>query len=133
MAPGNLDELLEIDGIGVKLAESLLAFFADQQSRSAWVDLVGQLNVLDMEEADTTSPIAGQTLVFTGTLEHTSRAEAKSRAELLGAKVSGSVSPKTDLLIAGEDAGSKLKKAKSLGVKVVDEAGWLNLIGAANP
>jgi len=132
MTPGNLDELLEIDGIGLKVAEALLAFFADEQSRSAWVDLVAQLNVLDMEEADTTSPIAGQTLVFTGALEHTSRAEAKSRAELLGAKVSGSVSAKTDLVIAGEDAGSKLKKAKSLGVKVVDEAGWLNLIGAAS-
>ena len=91
---------------------------------------MAQLNVRDMEEADTTSPIAGQTLVFTGVLEHTSRAEVKARAELLGAKVSGSVSSNTDLVIAGEDAGSKLQKAKSLGIKVVDEAGWLNLIGA---
>jgi len=128
MTPDHLNELLDIDGIGDKVAEALLAFFTDGQSRSAWFDLVTQLNVQDMARADTSSPIAGQTLVFTGTLEHTSRAEAKARAESLGANVSGSVSAKTDLVIAGEAAGSKIRKAKSLGVKVVDEAGWLNLI-----
>ena len=133
MTPDHLNELLDIDGIGDKVAEALLAFFTDGQSRSAWFDLVTQLNVQDMARADTSSPIAGQTLVFTGTLEHTSRAEAKARAESLGANVSGSVSAKTDLVIAGEAAGSKIRKARSLGVKVVDEAGWLNLIARANP
>ena len=132
MAPDNLEELLDVDGIGGKVAEALLAFFADDANRAAWDALVNQLDVQDMERAATTSPVAGQTLVFTGTLEQTSRAEAKARAEALGAKVSGSVSAKTDLVIAGAAAGSKLKKAESLGVKVIDEAGWLDLIGASN-
>ena len=132
MSPDNLEELLDIDGIGGKVAEGLLAFFADANNRSAWDALVDQLDVQDMVRAATTSPVAGQTLVFTGTLEQTSRAEAKARAEALGAKVSGSVSAKTDLVIAGAAAGSKLKKAESLGVKVIDEAGWLELISPLN-
>jgi DNA ligase (NAD+) len=127
-----LEELLDVDGIGGKVAEALLAFFADATNRAAWDALVGQLDVQDMERAATTSPVTGQTLVFTGTLEQTSRAEAKARAEALGAKVSGSVSAKTDLVIAGAAAGSKLKKAESLGVKVIDEAGWLDLIRTTN-
>ena len=133
MTPDHLNELLDIDGIGDKVAEALLAFFTDGQSRSAWFDLVTELNVQNIAKANTSSPIAGQTLVFTGTLEHTSRAEAKARAESLGANVSGSVSAKTDLVIAGEAAGSKIRKARSLGVKVVDEDGGLNLIARANP
>ncbi len=132
MSPDHLEELLDIDGIGETVARALIDFFADDQNRAVWDDLVAQLQVQDMERADTSSPIAGQTLVFTGTLEQTSRAEAKARAEAMGAKVSGSVSAKTDLVIAGEAAGSKLKKAQSLGVKVIDEAGWLALVGAAN-
>jgi DNA ligase (NAD+) len=70
-------------------------------------------------------------VVFTGTLEHMTRAEAKARAEALGAKVAGSVSARTDLLIAGPGAGSKAKDAERLGIQVIDEAGWLALIGAA--
>ncbi|MFP6748306.1 MAG: NAD-dependent DNA ligase LigA [Alphaproteobacteria bacterium] len=132
MSPDRLEELLDIDGIGEIVARALIDFFADDRNRAVWDALVAQLRVQDMAPADTASPIAGRTLVFTGTLEQTSRAEAKARAEAMGAKVSGSVSAKTDLVIAGEAAGSKLKKAQSLGVKVIDEAGWLALIAAAN-
>ncbi|NQV58755.1 MAG: NAD-dependent DNA ligase LigA [Alphaproteobacteria bacterium] len=124
------EELLAIDGIGETVAKALLDFFAEDHNRAVWDALVKELDVQDMERADTASELAGQTLVFTGTLEQTSRAEAKARAEALGAKVSGSVSAKTDMVIAGAAAGSKLKKARELGVKVIDEAEWLMLIGA---
>ena len=126
----SLEELLDIDGIGEKVAKALLAFFADDHNRSTWMALVAELRVQEMERAATTSPVAGQTLVFTGTLEQTSRAEAKAKAEAMGAKVSGSVSAKTDMVVAGAAAGSKLKKAQALGVKVIDEAEWLALAGA---
>ncbi|MBC7142675.1 MAG: NAD-dependent DNA ligase LigA, partial [Rhodobacteraceae bacterium] len=81
------------------------------------------------EAPATASPVAGKTVVFTGTLERMTRAEAKARAEALGARVSGSVSPRTDLVIAGPGAGSKAKEAEKLGIEMIDEDAWLRLIG----
>jgi DNA ligase (NAD+) len=113
--PGNPEwvELTAIDGVGAVLATSLVDAFANPAERAA-VD----------------SPVAGKTVVFTGTLEKTTRAEAKARAEAMGAKVAGSVSAKTDLLVAGPGAGSKAKEAERLGIPVLDEDAWLALIGA---
>ena len=91
-------------------------------------DLLSQLSVIRPERPADDSPVSGKTIVFTGTLSRMSRAEAKARAESLGAKVSGSVSGKTDYLVAGADAGSKARKAADLGVTVLGEDEWLALI-----
>lgn len=125
-------ELIAIDGVGRVMAESLVAALQNEVERRAIDALVAELQVVPViAPAPVDSPIAGKTLVFTGTLEKMSRAEAKSRAEALGAKVSGSVSAKTDLLVAGPGAGSKAKDAEKLGITVIDEDGWLDLIGQA--
>jgi DNA ligase (NAD+) len=122
-------ELLSIDGVGAVMAASLIAAFA---SEGAEIDaLAAFLTVTPAEARATDSPVAGKTVVFTGTLERMTRAEAKARAEALGAKVAGSVSAKTDILIAGPGAGSKATKAAELGIQVMDEDTWLALIGAA--
>ncbi|MGI9368443.1 MAG: BRCT domain-containing protein, partial [Ruegeria sp.] len=123
------EELLGIDGIGEVMARALVSAFAQKAERDSIDALVGQLHVQDAKRPDrTSSPVAGKTVVFTGTLEKMTRAEAKARAEALGAKVSGSVSKKTDLLVAGPGAGSKAKKAAELGIETLDEDGWLQLI-----
>ncbi len=124
------EELLSIDGIGVKVADAVVDFFAEGHNTKVLDDLAAQLVVLDAATARADSPVAGKTVVFTGTLERMTRHEAKARAEALGAKVAGSVSAKTDIVVAGPGAGSKLKKAAELGVQVMDEDGWLALIGA---
>ena len=131
--PGNTDwqELTAIDGVGDTLATSLTQAFANPAERAAIDALVSHLTVEPVAAAATDSAIAGKTLVFTGTLEKMTRAEAKARAEALGAKVAGSVSAKTDLLIAGPGAGSKAKEALKLGIETLDEDAWLALIGAA--
>ena len=124
------DELVSIDGVGAVMAGSLVASFAQEAERASIDRLVAALDVQPVQAPKTDgSPVAGKTVVFTGTLEKMTRAEAKSRAEALGAKVSGSVSAKTDLLVAGPGAGSKAKKAAELGIKTLDEDGWLALIG----
>ncbi|MEM1315394.1 MAG: NAD-dependent DNA ligase LigA, partial [Pseudomonadota bacterium] len=123
------DHLNAIDGVGQVLARSLVEFFAEPHNREALDALLAHLTVEDVEApAAEGSPVAGKTVVFTGTLEKMTRAEAKARAEALGAKVSGSVSAKTDLLVAGPGAGSKLKKAQALEIATLDEDGWLALI-----
>ncbi len=124
-------DLIGIDGIGATLGLSLSDAFANTDERKAFDDLRQHLTILPPEAPSSDSPVAGKTVVFTGTLEKMTRAEAKARAEALGAKVSGSVSKKTDLLVAGPGAGSKAKKAADLGVETLDEDGWLQLIGDA--
>jgi len=123
-------ELIAIDGIGAVVADALVEFFKEPKNREVLGGLLREIKPKAAEAVVTDgSPVAGKTLVFTGTLEKMSRAEAKARAEAMGAKVSGSVSAKTDLLIAGPGAGSKLKKAESLGVDVIDEDQWIEMAG----
>ncbi|MEM7215524.1 MAG: NAD-dependent DNA ligase LigA [Pseudomonadota bacterium] len=122
------DELIAIDGIGGTVAQALREFFAEMRNVDIWERLLAQVDPIPPEQADTNSPVAGKTVVFTGSLEKMTRDEAKAMAERLGAKVSGSVSAKTDLLVAGPGAGSKLKKATDLGIETVDENGWFELI-----
>jgi len=125
-------DLIGADGIGPVLALSLSDAFDNPDERGAIERLVDQLTDIEPPEARAgDSPVAGKTVVFTGSLEKMTRAEAKARAEALGAKVSGSVSAKTDLLVAGPGAGSKATKAAELGIETLDEDGWLSLIGDA--
>ncbi|MFP4328002.1 MAG: NAD-dependent DNA ligase LigA [Paracoccaceae bacterium] len=124
--------LLSIDGVGEVMARSLVTSFNQEAERASIDRLAAHLRIEDAERPRTEgSPVAGKTVVFTGTLEKMTRAEAKARAEALGAKVAGSVSARTDLLVAGPGAGSKAKKAAELGIETIDEDGWLKLIGAA--
>jgi len=123
-------ELTAIDGIGEVVAHSLTGAFRNPAERAAIDALVAELQVQPVQpRADAESPVAGLTLVFTGTLEKMGRSEAKARAEALGAKVAGSVSAKTNLVIAGPGAGSKAKDAERLGIRMIDEDEWLRLAG----
>lgn len=121
-------ELFSIDGIGADAILNLEDFYAEEKSRAAMLALFDELQVKPVEAQADDSPVSGKTVVFTGTLEKMTRAEAKAKAEVLGAKVSGSVSAKTDILIAGPGAGSKLKKAESLKIKVMTEEEWLAFV-----
>ncbi len=123
-------ELTSINGVGEVMAQSLVDAFQNPAERAAIDALAAQLTIQPVQpRGQVDSPVAGLTVVFTGTLEKMTRAEAKSRAETLGAKVAGSVSAKTDLVIAGPGAGSKAKDAERLGVRIIDEDAWLELIG----
>jgi DNA ligase (NAD+) len=117
-----------IDGVGGAAAGAMIDFFAQAHNREALDRLLAEVTVLPAKSVASSSPVAGQTLVFTGSLEKMTRDEAKAKASALGAKVSGSVSKKTDLVIAGPGAGSKLATATALGVKVISEDDWLALI-----
>ncbi|PAQ07313.1 NAD-dependent DNA ligase LigA [Mesorhizobium temperatum] len=132
--PGNAawQELNGISGIGSIVAEAVVDFFAEDHNRQALDALLAEVTVLDEEPVGrVSSPVSGKTVVFTGALEKMSRDEAKAMAEKLGAKVAGSVSKKTDLVVAGPGAGSKLKLATELGIEVIDEDAWLARIGKA--
>jgi DNA ligase (NAD+) len=123
------DDLIGVDGVGAVMAQSLVNSFSQEAERASIGRLVRELTIQETKRPSAEgSPVAGKTIVFTGTLEKMSRAEAKARAERLGAKVSGSVSAKTDILVAGPGAGSKAKKAADLGIKTLDEDEWLDLI-----
>lgn len=121
-------ELLNIDGIGSIAADAMVTFFSDERNAKIVSDLLQLIRTQPVAAAATESPVTGKTIVFTGTLEKMTRSEAKARAERLGAKVSGSVSKKTDYVVAGSEAGSKLKKAQSLEVSILSEDDWLALI-----
>ena len=123
-------ELTDIDGIGPSVAADIVDFFREPHNLEVVADLETQLEIAEPEAVGAESAIGGKTVVFTGTLETMTRAEAKARAEALGAKVSGSVSRKTDYVVIGSDAGSKAKKAGELGVAVLTERDWLDLIDA---
>lgn len=120
--------LLSIDGIGETVVDAIAEFFREPRNVDAFDALAEQLSPAPMEVVRNDSPVAGKTVVFTGTLEQMTRDEAKARATALGAKVSGSVSAKTDYLVAGPGAGSKMAKAESLGIEVLTEAQWLSMI-----
>ena len=122
-------ELDNIEGIGPTVAEAIADFFAEPHNVEVVDELLREVRPEPLEAIDHTSPISGKTVVFTGTLEKMTRPEAKARAERLGAKVAGSVSKKTDYVVAGPGAGSKLKDAERLGLKVLSEDEWLELIG----
>ncbi len=131
LAAGNDEvkaELLSIDGIGETVTDALAEFFHEPKNVTALTALAKEVDPEPMPKAASDSPVSGKTVVFTGTLEKMTRDEAKAKAASLGAKVSGSISGKTDYLVAGAKAGSKLKKAAELGVNVLTEDEWLTLI-----
>lgn len=125
------DNLIAIDGVGKIMATSLVTTFQQTQEMQAIQKLVEKLHIEKAEIPENHSPISGKTIVFTGKLEITTRAEAKARAEALGAKVAGSVSSKTDILVAGPGAGAKATKAKDLGIQVLDETAWIAMLEKA--
>ena len=123
------NELNAIDGVGVVVAEAITQFFAEHHNIDVVNELLKHVTPTALAAVAASSPVSGKTVVFTGALEMMTREEAKSMAERLGAKVAGSVSKKTDLLVAGPGAGSKLKEAEKHGVEVIDEAEWFRRVG----
>ncbi len=126
---GAYEDLINIEDIGPSVADDLIGFFAEPHNQEVLNNLLREITVEPYIQVQVShNPVSGKIVVFTGTLSKITRAEAKAKAESLGAKVSGSVSKKTDYVIAGEDAGSKLKKAKELDVEILSEDDWLTLI-----
>jgi DNA ligase (NAD+) len=123
-------DLTNINGIGETVADAIVEFFKEKRNRKALEALLDEIEVEPMAAVRTDTAVAGKTVVFTGALEKMTREEAKAMAERLGARVAGSVSKKTDYVVAGPGAGSKLAEAKKLGVKVLSEDEWFALTGA---
>ncbi len=121
-------DYFEVDGIGRAVNEALRDFFHEPHNCALWDDLLSEVSPPAYVSNIKASAVTGKTIVFTGSLETMSRDEAKAQAEALGAKTAGSVSAKTDLVVAGPGAGSKLKKAAELGIEVIDEAGWAKIV-----
>jgi DNA ligase (NAD+) len=126
-----LAELTGIEGVGPVVVEALGDFFHEAHNREVWDDLLGEVDPPEYVVETKESPVSGKTVVFTGKLETMSRDEAKAQAERLGARAAGSVSAKTDLVVAGPGAGSKLKQAAALGIEVIDEAAWAEIVKGA--
>jgi DNA ligase (NAD+) len=132
VAKGDTEAIAEMDAldqIGETVIAAVAAYFGESHNRGIIERLTKEVTILDAEKPKTSSAVAGKTVVFTGTLERMTREEAKAQAERLGAKVSGSVSKKTDLVVAGPGAGSKLAEAHKHGVRVLTEDEWLAMIG----
>ncbi|GLS41404.1 DNA ligase [Mesorhizobium tianshanense] len=125
------EEMDALDDIGDAVIDSVARYFGEEHNRALVEKLAAEVEVIDAERPVSDSPVSGKTVVFTGALEKMSRDEAKAMAEKLGAKVAGSVSKKTDLVVAGPGAGSKLKLATELDIEVIDEDAWLQRIGKA--
>lgn len=128
--PEAIEELDALDQVGDAVIEAAASYFGEAHNRRIVSELVAELTIRDAEKPRQDTAVAGKTVVFTGALEQMTRDEAKARAESLGAKVAGSVSKKTDIVVAGPGAGSKLKTAEALGIQVLTEAEWLDLIGS---
>ncbi|MFM9975084.1 MAG: BRCT domain-containing protein, partial [Beijerinckiaceae bacterium] len=132
VAAGDVEARLEMDAVdqvGETVIDAIARYFGESHNCAAVQRLVEQLNIQDAQKPKADTAVAGQTIVFTGSLEKMTRDEAKAMAERLGAKVSGSVSKKTDLVVAGPGAGSKLVTAQALGIRVISEDDWLALVG----
>src|SRR5579871_3202228 len=128
-SPGAAEEFAAIEGVGPVVAETIADFFAEERNETALDALLREVTIEPMPAIATGHPLAGQTVVFTGPLEKMTRDEAKAVAERLGARVSGSISAKTHLVVAGPGAGSKLAKARELGVETIDEDEWIRRSG----
>jgi DNA ligase (NAD+) len=124
-------EQIGVDNVGAAVGHALADFFHEPHNRAVWDDLLAQVSPPPFVIAARASEVSGKTIVFTGSLETLSRDEAKAQAESLGARVAGSVSAKTDLVVAGPGAGSKLKKAADLQIQVIDEAKWAEIVDSA--
>ncbi len=126
-----LAELTSVEGVGPVVVEALGDFFHEEHNQQVWDDLLGEVDPPEFVVETRASAVSGKTIVFTGKLETMSRDEAKAQAERLGARAAGTVSAQTDLVVAGPGAGSKLKKAAELGIEVIDEEGWAEIVRAA--